>query len=58
MMTMMTPFGGMVVWDFNYDMMTQQNKVAATMIYPPLFMIHIFIIILLTNTNLGFISPH
>ena len=58
MMTMMTPFGGMVVWDFNYDMMTQQNKVAATMIYPPLFMIRIFIITLLTSTNLGFIPPH
>ena len=55
---MMTPFGGMVVWDFNYDMMTQQNKVAATMIYPPLFMIRIFIITLLTSTNLGFIPPH
>ena len=32
MMTMMTPFGGLVVWDFNDDMITQQNKVASTMI--------------------------
>ena len=56
MMTMMTPLGGWGVWDLNDDMMSQQNKVAAAMIYHPLFMIFILILTLLANKSLSFIA--
>ena len=56
-MTMMTPLGGWWVWDLNDDMMTQQNKVAAAMIYQPFRMIYILILTLLASTSLSFIAP-
>ena len=57
MMTMMTPLGGVGVWDLNDDMMTQHNKVVATMIYHPLLMISILIVTLLASTNLSIAAP-
>ena len=57
MMTMMTPLGGVGVWDLNDDMMTQHNKVAGEMIHPPLLMICIFIVTLLASTNLSITAP-
>ena len=38
-------------------MMTQQNKVAAAMIYHPLLIIRILMVTLLASTNLSFIAP-
>ena len=57
MMTMMTPLGGWGFWDLNDDMMTQQNKVAVSMIYHPLLMISILTLTLLAGTNLSIIAP-
>ena len=45
------------MWDSNDDMMTQHNKVVATMIYHPLLMISILIVTLLPRTNLSIIAP-
>ena len=45
------------VWDLNDDMMTQHNKVVATMIYHPLLMISILIANLFPRTNLSIIAP-
>ena len=38
-------------------MMTQQNKVAVSMIYHPLLMISILTLTLLAGTNLSIIAP-
>ena len=55
-MTMMTPLGG-GVWELNDDMKTQQNKLAAAMIYHPLLMISILIESELASKNLNIIAP-
>ena len=46
----------MGVWDLNDDIMTQHNKVAATMIYYTLLMIYILILILLASPKLSIIA--
>ena len=57
MMTMMTPSGGWGVWDLYDDMMTQHNKLAATMIYHPPLMIYVLIVTQLASTKLSIIAP-
>ena len=56
MMTMMTPLGKWGVWDFNDDMMTKQNKVAAAIIYHPLPIICIHKVTLFASTNLSLMA--
>ena len=50
-------FRGWGVWDLYDDMMTQHNKLAATMIYHPPLMIYVLIVTQLASTKLSIIAP-